>query len=363
MKPVLHPFDSQTVLVDEVRFRRDRITLVLRIASHSCDCPLCGVNASRVHSFYWRRVADLPWLGTPVNILWHSRRFFCDNPRCTRKIFAERCPSIAGSYARRTSRHRRLLQSLALVCGGEAGSRLARRIGLTASGDTLLRVIRECPSSSSVTPRVLGVDDWAICRGQQYGTILCDLERHCVVDLLPDRSTESFAAWLKNHPGVEVISRDRGDIYIRGATEGAPGAVQVADRWHLLKNLYDTLVRILDRHVADVHAAVRATKDLTAANTASRHDQECDSAVNSQPQNNRLQLVEQHRQSRLKRYKQILRMREQGFSIRAIARRMKIHRTTVRRYAAAASFPERQQRRYARGTDSHEDFLRRRWKG
>src|SRR5262249_24270433 len=131
-------------------------------------------------------------------------------------------------------------------------------LGMPTSPDTMLRRVRLAPLSQPPAVRVLGVDDWAWKKGQRYGTILCDLERRRPVDLLPERSAGSFAKWLKAHPGGEIISRDGGDEYIKGANQGAPKAVQVADRWHLLLNVRAALMRAVDRHHAHVREAARA---------------------------------------------------------------------------------------------------------
>jgi len=254
----------QTLLPDARHLRCDGIHedgSVVTIVVASCEltavCPKCGQVSRRVHSHYQRHLQDLPWQGSQVRLHWYSRRFFCDRVGCPQRIFTERLPEVAARYGHKTQRLMTTLRALALTCGGEAGARLARRLEIPTSADTLLHEIRHCPCEPDARVRVLGVDDWAMRRGQRYGTILVDLEAHRAVDLLPERSAESFAAWLVKHPEVKIIGRDRGEYYIRGASAGAPQAIQVADRWHLLHNLHETLTRVLERFPKELSQAAR----------------------------------------------------------------------------------------------------------
>lgn len=244
LRPLLP--DHRSLTLDEVRLTAKGINVFVASVLPNNQCPLCGQSSTRVHSWYQRKLADLPWQGLTVSICWRNRKFFCDNRACPRRVFTERLPEVTRPYSRKTCRMAVVLAALGFACGGEGGARLAERLAVPVSADSLLRIIRQTVLPEIHTPRVVGVDDWAFWRGQRYGTILCDLEQHQRIDLLPDRSAESLANWLKAHPSVEIVSRDRGDFYIKGATAGAPAAIQVTDRWHLLKNLHEVLSRAVD---------------------------------------------------------------------------------------------------------------------
>ncbi len=195
------------------------ITIAVRTIAPEAKCSLCNVSSTKVHSHY-TRLADLPWMGYAVCLKLSLRRFFCHNPDCQRKIFAERLPNVVAPYARRTLRLHDLLTLIGFAAGGEADKKLGEGMNLSTSPDTLLRLIRTAPEKPVSTPRILGVDDFAFRRRTTYGTILINLEKRLPIDVLPDRESATLAKWLQEHPGVELISRDRGGDYAKVAKRG-----------------------------------------------------------------------------------------------------------------------------------------------
>src|SRR3954447_7652192 len=268
-----HELIPDGVQLESLSIEAGKVTLSTRSCESRAPCPVCGSVSSRAHSRYLRTVSDLPWHGVFVALKVRARRFFCDEISCERRIFCERLPEI-GPRARKTDRLEEALLAIALELGGRAGASLAEELGIVAARDALLRRMKGAPLPEVGKIRVLGVDDFAFKKGSTYGTILVDLERHKVVDLLPERSQERLVAWFERHPGaaeVEVATRDRSNTYREGLAKGAPGAAHVADRWHLLHNLALALEEYLlqKRPVLREEAAPEAAPDEALADFAS----------------------------------------------------------------------------------------------
>lgn len=238
--------------------------------------------------------------------------------------------------------------------GGRAGARLARKLGLLASGPTLLRVLRKRvrPSAPSL-PRIVGIDEWAWKKGHRYGTILCDLEKGRVIDLLPNRKTETVAAWLRRHPTVEVVSRDRASSFADAIARGAPKAVQVADRWHLLNNLLETLMRSLERHRQTMtEVARKMVPKSAAASSVEEYDPASTAAA---------QRTLQKREHRLRTYQDLMCTLEAGTSQSEASRQLGVSMRTVQRWLSYGVFPERKHRVFPNSVDAYGSHLDKRY--
>jgi transposase len=263
-------------------------------------------------------------------------------------------PDLLEKYARRTVRLHKAQEAIAFALGGQAGSRLACKLQMPISGDTLLRMIRSTPVPSPLEPEVIGVDDWAKRRGRVYGTILVDLERHRVIDLLTDRTAETLAQWLRSHPGVKIVARDRSLEYARGISEGAPQAIQVADRWHLLVNLREALQRLLDRLRPELNALLPVATCAKPIEIPIRRHRP------------RSQVAEMTRQTRKQQrqalHAEIQRLHNKNLATRTIARKLGKSPTTVYKYLAMPEFPQKTVRkRIASILDPYQDYLSHRW--
>jgi transposase len=327
-------------------------------ANETAGCPDCQQLSRRVHSRYQRHVTDLPLAGWQVKVELQVCRYFCDNQRCARRTFAQRLPDFVAPFARRSVRLAEQQRQTALTAGGEAGARLLGRLAMPTSGATLLRLIRAIVLPVVSTPWVIGVDDWAWAKGQRYGTILVDLERHQPIDLLPDRSIETVVAWLQAHPGIEIISRDRGQTYIDAIKQGAPAATAVADRWHLMKNWRETMEHLLKRHPACLIAATSPEPEVILSLPVTSTEPDIFKPPLPIKAEQRRQA---NHQRRLGRYQQVRELYQQGLSQQAIGQRVGLSSKTIRRYLKLDQLPEITRQRRPGLLKPFLDYLHARW--
>jgi transposase len=336
----------------------EHVSIEAEASSAEAVCPLCGESSSRVHSRYPRTITDLPTAGKSVQLRVSVRRFRCVNPGCRRQVFCERLPRIVQPYARSTDRLQQAHTDVARSAGGEGGARLARRLGMPTSADTLLRRLQRLANEPTKDLVYVGVDDWAFRKGARYGTILIDLQTHRPVDLLPDRKASTVEQWFREHPTVRVVSRDRAGEYAKAAQQGAPQAVQIADRWHLLNNARQCLQRIVDRLQRSLRSqligenvevsACSAASSTTVAPGVSETTEEKPSA---EPPLDRRQ----------ESFDRVWQLHRQGKGIREISRTVGISRQAVRRYLSHEQLPQRAQPPRRSSLEACREYLQQRW--
>ncbi|WP_370945359.1 ISL3 family transposase [Amycolatopsis sp. cg5] len=347
------------VVVDQIDVEDGTLLIRARPRGTSAVCPDCATVSVAVHSRYERRLADMPAGGQAVRIMLRVRRFFCRTKDCVRRTFVEQVEGLAERRLRRSSLLSQVLTSIGLALAGRAGVRLAAGMAVATSRMTLLRLVRAIPNPQVTAPRVLGVDDFALRRGHVYSTILLDMETHKPIDVLADREAATLAAWLKAHPGVEIIWRDRAGAYAGGARLGAPEAIQVADRYHLWANLGEAVGKAVVAH----HGCLRTPEPLpggddgessvASENPPVEPDGVRDVCGRERP------LVLRTRQ----RYDEVQGLLAKGYSLGAISRELKLDHSTVRRFARATCVEELLVKAVNRASklDRYKQYLNQRW--
>jgi transposase len=357
---------TSTVHLTALTIEQESMSLQLTATAPTASCPRCAEPSSSIHSWYQRHPTDLPWGPYVVRIQLTVRKFVCRNAACTRRIFTERLPDLLATYARKTRRLITVLRAIGMAVGGRAGARLAARLRLPTSASTLLRLARAAPTPHIPALQAIGVDEWAWRRGHRYGTILVDLLTHRVVDLLPDRSAATVAAWLAQHPTVTVVCRDRSDPYADGIRRGAPQAVQVVDRFHLVRNLREAVEAFLVTKRPMLQAAAVRTAQALASSVAPvpvtpmyAGRRRC-----SQTRQQQREAAQQRRHALwVTTYEAIQTLSAQGAGITAIARQLGISRPTVYAYLRRGTPPApRSPQRSGQVLRPYRSYLIRRWR-
>ena len=334
--------DLSDLMIEQVTVTKD-VVITACATSPRASCPCCGTFSKRVHSHYQRTLRDLPASGRPVHLVLQVRRFFCEEKTCVRRIFAERFSSLTLPRVKFTLRLQEGLREMGFELGGEAGARLGKKQSYPGSPDTILRLVKQAEQPAASSPRVVGLDDWSWKRRLRYGTLICDLESHHPIDVLPDRSVETVSEWFEKHPSVEIVSRDRSSEYAAAIRKGAPQALQVADRWHISKNLVESVQTLLARCRAEIRRA------LPVPGRPEQETKETELTFEEENRPVRTRREEEARLARrshqLDRDAQVLELHEQGLTAAEIGSQIGIAGRTVQRWWAHGSFPEARRRR------------------
>ena len=338
----------------------DHLRLHVTSTSSSCSCPVCGQPATRLHSRYRRMVKDLPCAGQQVQLILHVRKLFCDTVTCTRKIFAERLPQLVAPWAQMTTRLSEAIAAIGVATCGRLGARLASHLGVATSWMTMIRRVLALPTQPVEQVSCLGIDDFSFLRGRTFGTVLVDLDTHRAIDLLPDRQAETVTTWMQAHPEITHISRDRGSEYASAASRGAPQAVQVADRFHVAKNLSEAVADLLARVLIELKATFEEEEagPATVQGEGRGRVEEWRPAAGEQVK----RMISTHRAEREARYEHVESLQKQGVSSQQIARRLGVSERTVRHWRKRGVAPDvRPRRKRESDFDPYAPYVLKRW--
>ena len=319
----------------------DGITLHLHGKRKTAPCPECFKRSDSVHSCRRRRIQHLPCSGQTLWLVFSVRHWYCRNPACSRKIFAESLAPFAGSHQQSSQALQNLQRQLGLIAGGEAGKRAATAAGLRCSADTLLRRVINTPETKQSGSPHVGIDEWAWHRGHRYGTLIVNLDTHRPLVRLPGRDQRTLATWFRKYPEIQIVSHYRSGVYATAAREGAPQARQVADRWHLLKNIGDAPERMMYRHIPLIR--------LVASELSPKKSPDPEPSVPAASLRRPERLKQQTRKKRHQRWTEVMALHNKGCSFREISRITGLSRVTVSRWVGSGTFPEMSTRPPKRG--------------
>ena len=357
---------AQILKLEKIVQMSGAITLFVGSVQAVVNCPSCQTVASKVHSRYERAAADLPWEAIPVRLRLRVRKFFCPNSECNQRIFCEQLPEVVGRYAHRTNRLNEVLSSIGFALGGRPGAKAVTKLGMQTGADSILRRVRKeaAQPPDEIKVRTLGVDDWALKKGQNYSTILVDLEKRRPIDLLQGREAAPLEEWLKNHPEIEVITRDRAGAYADGARKGAPQAQQVVDRWHLLKNANEAFERLIQRHQKTIREAIEklpAQQQETAVEMPPTPHVVPETASEYKRSRSERERRQSFHAERKVRYDQVKEFKQQGYTIIQIKNHLGLSYSQVAGFFHAEEYPAIKRAKGRSQLDEFDAYLRERW--
>lgn len=320
------------LVIDDVRDEGELIRVRARSREVPVPCPGCAVETAHVHAWCERTVADVPVDGRRVVVNVRVRRLACRDWRCPRRTFREQVCGVLERYQRRTARLTAQVGAVVRELAGRASARVFVALGVRISRHTTLRALLGIPLPMVATPRVLGVDDFSLRRSRTYATVLIDAETRRRVDVLPDRRSDTLAAWLRDHPGVEIVCRDGAAGYAEAVRQALPDVLQVGDRWHIWHNFAQAVGKEVAVHSGCWAAASRVRK------------------------------VEGGKITTLQRWHQVHDLLDAGVGLLECARRLNLALNTVKRYARIAEPAQMRRAPQYRPTlvDPYREYLRKR---
>lgn len=326
-------FNNSHLHVDDYKESDDGYLMLYVCSSEPHGvCPYCQALSRKVHSRYTRRLQDLPAFGRKVFLYFRARKFFCHNMECKHRTFAEQPGNEIFRYRRRTRRCEVLVYRQGLHLSSINSSSLLLNMGISISKSTILRDLHRLSLPESGDVRKIGVDDWAFRKGINYGTIIIDMSRGLPIDLLGTRNEEDFSDWLKVHRAVRIVSRDRSTEYSHAIAASGLEITEVADRFHLIKNMGECIAGIVSGKYEVIAGILRGSEDNTAP-VKDKSSKRRESYVNET------------------KFNEVKKLQKEGNGINETASLLGIARQTVRKYRDLDAFP------VPKGKPRHEYYL------
>lgn len=239
-------FYPEDLRVMEVEEEDRRFIIALKSQKHSHGCPECGQGMHSYHGTYKRSMQDLPILGKNVTLRITAYEYYCENTLCSVTTFTEDYEGFVGKSGRMTSRLEAFIRMLALETNCEGGAAICSEMGIRVSGDTIIRLLRKLGTTPMPqSGEHVGIDDFAYRKGHAYCTVICDGETHRPIDIPDGRDGTALREWLRQNKQVKRVTRDRAGVYAKAISDELPGAMQIADRFHLHQNLLNAVKEAL----------------------------------------------------------------------------------------------------------------------
>ena len=326
-------YSKAELTIESVELLENRVNIYAHGSLGYGICPYCGTTSSKVHSHYIRHVFDLPVLGKASVLHLSMRKFFCPNQECRYHTFAEQPGIEIFRYRRRTRRCEVVQNRHAVKHSSTTTHDLLSAQGIYLSGSTILRDLHRMRPSSHPDVRRIGIDDWAQRKGRIYGSIIIDLDRSTIIDLLDDREQESFGIWLEKHRSVELASRDRSTDYSAAIASSGRKITEVADKFHLIKNIQDRFTKVLSEHYSDYRLMVRNEERAVGCSNENSVDSKKEEDISND--------FQKKLDSRQIMFDEVKELQEKGFKPATISKKLGISRQTAAKYYSMKFLPKR----------------------